>query len=310
MGGPSRGILYVASGAKFRDEALVSARSIKTAWPDVQLAIITDQPVDAGIFDTVRIVPLQGDNIDKVRYISQTPFERTILLDTDTYCLGAFPELFDLLDRFQLAAALDIGRFSESWDVSAGANVFIRANGVSECFTELNTGVIAFRSDPDVMQVFDQWLSACLGARQAATPHGQDQPSFRKVIYDSDIRIATLPSEYCFRVHTPDYARGAVKILHGRWSYSDLGAEPDAVFARLGKLLNKTLGPRVLVHAFGIISGHGPYCIPLREQHGEERELIYKESPPRRFGRLRKFLGWLLSSHRGAQYAEHPDKFA
>jgi hypothetical protein len=287
---PSCGILYVASGAKFLDEAIVSARSIKAAWPDVRLAIITDQPVDTGIFDIVRIVPMQGDNIDKVRHIAQTPFERTIMLDTDTYCLGAFPELFDLLDRFQLAAALDIGRFSERWDTSAGAHVFIQANGVPECFTELNTGVIAFRKEPDLMQLFDQWLKACLDARRAATPHGQDQPSFRKVLHDSNIRFATLPSEYCFRLHAPDYARGAVKILHGRWSYSDLGAEPEALLARLGRLINKTPGPRVLVHAFGIISGHGPYCIPLREQHGAERELVYKEPPPVRFNLLRRFL--------------------
>ena len=293
---PSRGILYVASGANFRDEAIVSARSIKAAWPDVRLAIITDRPVDTGIFDIVRMFRMQADNIDTVRHIAQTPFERTILLDTDTYCLGAFPELFDLLDRFQLAAALDIGRFSERWDGSAGAHVFIQADGVPACFTELNTGVIAFRNEPDVLQMFDQWLKACLDARRAAIPHGQDQPSFRKVIYDSDIRIATLPSEYCFRLHTPDYARGAVKILHGRWSYSDLGAESDAFVARLGRLINKTSGPRVLVHAFGIISGHGPYCIPLREQHGEERELVYKEPPPRRFDRLRRFLRRLLPS--------------
>jgi hypothetical protein len=72
---------------------------------------------------------------------------------------------------------------------------------------------------------------------KSATParsFKKDQPSFREAIYESDIRIATLPSEYCFRIHTPDYARGAVKILHGRWSYSDLGAEPGAVLARLG----------------------------------------------------------------------------
>lgn len=296
MGGPSRGILYVASGAKFRDEAFVSARSVKSAWPDVSLAIITDQPVDAGIFDIVRIVPMQGDNIDKVRHVAQTPFERTILLDTDTYCLGAFPELFDLLDRFKLAAPLDIGRFSERWDASAGAHVFIQASSVPECFIEFNTGVIAFRNEPDVLQMFEQWLKACLDARQAAIPHGQDQPSFRKVIYELDLRIATLPSEYCFRLHTPDYARGSVKILHGRWSYCDLGTEPEALLARLGGLINKTPGPRVLVHAFGIISGHGPYCIPLREQHGEERELVYKEPPTRRFASLRRLVRRLLQS--------------
>lgn len=275
----NRGILYIASGTNYRDEAIISARSVKAAWPDVPIAIITDQPLEAGIFDIVQITALQGDNIDKVRNVSRSPFERTILLDTDTYCLQPFPELFDLLERFQLAAALDISRFSERWDPSTGRHVFIQGDGVPECFIELNTGVIAFRNEPDVLQVFDQWLKACLAARGAADPYAQDQPSFRKVIYNSGLRIATLPSEYCFRLHTPDYARTAVKILHGRWSYSNLGSEPGAVLARLGRLINKSLGTRILVHAFGIIAGHGPYCIPLNEQH-EQLELVFKEPPP------------------------------
>jgi hypothetical protein len=272
----SRGILFIASGAKFREEAMVSARSIKAVWPDVALAIITDQPVDAGIFDIVQIAAMEGNNIDKVRHIARTPFERTILLDTDTYCLRAFPELFVLLNNFSLAAALDNCRFSERWDPSAGTHVFIQADDVPECFTEFNTGVIAFRNDPDVLQVFDQWLKTCLEGRRAATPHRQDQPSFRKVVYNSGLRITVLPSEYCFRLHTPDYARTAVKILHGRWNYSDLEPSPEAVLVRLGRLINKTSGPRILVHAFGVISGHGPYCIPLDERYAQ-RELVFKE---------------------------------
>jgi hypothetical protein len=287
---PSRGILYVASGTKYRDEAIISARSIKAVWPDVPLAIITDHPVDTDIFDIVQIAAMQGDNIDKVRNISRSPFfERTILLDTDTYCLLPFPELFDLLDQFQLAAALDVSRFSERWEPLTGKHVFIETEGVPQCFIEFNTGVIAFRNEADVLGVFEQWLAACLDSRRAAIPHGQDQPSFRKVIYNSRLRIATLPSEYCFRLHTPDYARTAVKILHGRWTYSNLGPEPEGVNARLGRVINKTLGTRTLVHAFGIIFGHGPYCIPLNGQH-EQLELVYKEEPvqPPRFACLRR----------------------
>ena len=297
---PSRGILYIASGPNFRAEAIISARSIKAVWPDMQFAIITDQPVETGVFDVVQIAAMQGDNIDKVRNISLSPFERTILLDSDTYYLQPFPELFDLLDHFQLAAAFDISRFSERWESSIGRHVFIQTDGVPECFIELNTGVIAFRREPEVLQVFEQWLKACLDTRRAAIPYGQDQPAFRKVIYNSGLRIATLPSEYCFRLHTPDFARTAVKILHGRWTYSDLGPERGAVLARLGRLINRTMGTRILVHAFGIISGHGPYCIPLNEQH-EQLELVYKEpAPPPRFGHLGKLLmRWLVPEQRG-----------
>lgn len=267
----------MASGAKFQAEAKVSAHSIKAVWPDVPLAIITDQPVEPGLFDVVQIVPMQGNNIDKVKNISGSPFERTILLDTDTYCLLPFPELFDLLDHFQLAAAFDIGRFSERWDPLVGKHVFIEREGVPECFIELNTGVIAFRREPDVMEVFDQWLKACLEARRETDAHTQDQPSFRKVIYSSRLRIATLPSEYCFRLHSPDSARTAVKILHGRWSYDDLGPDPKGVFAKLGRLINKSSGSRTLVHALGIICGHGPDCIPLRDEREQVRLIITKE---------------------------------
>ena len=91
---------------------------------------------------------MQGNNIDKVRHIALSPFQRTILLDTDTYCLHPFPEIFDLLDHFQIAAPMDNGRFSERWDPSAKTHVFIHPDGVPECFPEFNTGVIGFCREP------------------------------------------------------------------------------------------------------------------------------------------------------------------
>lgn len=273
----SCGILYVASNSSFRDEAIVSARSVKSVWPDIPIAIITDEPVDRELFNFVKIVKMEGGNIDKVRCIAQSPFQRTVLLDTDTYCLAAFPEVFDLLDRFDMAVAHDTGRFTQRWDSSVGDYVFIYAESVPECFPEFNTGVIVFRSEPQVLQVFERWLNTCREVRQGATPHLQDQPSFRRVVYNSNLRIATLPSEYNFRLSGPDCARTEIKVIHGRWTYSDLGLSPEATYANLGRICNGTIGPRVHVHAFGIISGHGPLCIPLDESYAE-RELIFKET--------------------------------
>jgi hypothetical protein len=260
----NRGVLYVTSGLTYLNEAIVSARSIKSVWPDVAIAIIADRPVEAEVFDIVQIETMEGSNIDRVRYIGQSPFERTVQLDSDTYCLEAFPELFDLLDRFDLAAAHDTGRYSQRLDPLTGEYVFIRAEGIPDCFPEFNSGVVAFRRTPQVLKAFEHWLNDC-----RESTHPQDQPSFRKVIYNSDLRVATLPSEYCFRLVSPDYARTAVKIIHGRWTYSDLGQSREAVFARLGSVFNRTIGPRVLVHAFGIISGHGPNCIPLDDRYAQ-----------------------------------------
>ena len=74
-----------------------------------------------------------------------------------------------------------------------------------------------------------------------------------------------MTGEYNFRLGCPGYARTAIKIIHGRWTYSDLGSTSDEVFTTLGRTFNANLGPRVFVHAYGIICGHGPDIIRLGE---------------------------------------------
>ena len=108
----SRRILYIATGEAFRREAMTSARSIKAVWPDMPTALFCDGPVDADCFDLIEIIEAEGDNIDKVRHIARSPFERTIFLDTDTFCLQAFPEMLDLLDCHDLVITHESGRFS------------------------------------------------------------------------------------------------------------------------------------------------------------------------------------------------------
>ena len=254
-----RGILYLASGAVCRAEAVVSARSVKAAWPGIAIAIVTDDRVEADCFDRVEIVPAENDNLIKVRYLAQSPFERTILLDADTYCLAPFPEVFDLLDRFDLAAAHEAGRFATRW--VDGSEQFIRAPDVPECFPELNTGVLAFRRQANVLKLIERWLALAEEARAAPVPHTKDQPAFRRAIYESDVRVAVLPPEYNFRLICPGFARGLIKLIHGRWTYGRLDGTPEEVLAALARTFNANLGPRTFVHAFGMICGHGPFAI-------------------------------------------------
>jgi hypothetical protein len=255
----ARGVLYVATGPVCRAEAVVSARSVKAAWPSVPIAIMTDGPVEASCFDRIEVIAGKPDNLAKVRHVARSPFERTILLDSDTYCLQPFPELFDLLDRFDLAAAHEAGRFATRWE--GATEVFIRAPDVPECVPELNTGVIAFRRAPNVLKLFERWLALVEEARAAPVPHSQDQPAFRRAIYESDLRVAVLPPEYNFRLIIPGFARGAIKLIHGRWKYGPIGDTPEQIFATLTQTFNENLGPRVFVHAFGMICGHGPFAI-------------------------------------------------
>jgi hypothetical protein len=271
-----RGIFYVATGPVCRAEAGVSARSVKQAWPDIPIAIVTDGPIESAWFDQIDVIPDAPDNIAKVRHIARSPFERTILLDTDTYCLAPLPELFDLLDQFDLAAAHEAGRFSTRWE--AGTEIFIQAPDIPNCFPELNSGVVAFRREPNVLKVFERWLALVDEARVASVPHIQDQPSFRRAVYESDLRIAVLPPEYNFRLVISGFARGPIKLIHGRWRYGRIGNTPEEIFAVLARTFNENIGPRVFVHAFGMICGHGPFAIAFDDpkrtcELGEVRSL-------------------------------------
>jgi hypothetical protein len=255
----ARGILYVATGPICRAEAAVSARSVKQVWPDIPIAIATDGPVESAWFDRIDVIPVEPDNIAKVRHVARSPFERTLLLDTDTYCLAPVPELFDLLDHFDLAAAHEAGRFSTRWE--ADTEVFIQAPDIPKSFPELNSGVVAFRRQPNVLKVFERWLALVEQARAAPVPHTQDQPAFRRAVYESDLRFAVLPPEYNFRLIISGFARGPIKLIHGRWRYGPIGETPEEIFAVLERTFNENVGPRVFVHAFGMICGHGPFAI-------------------------------------------------
>jgi hypothetical protein len=274
---PRNGILYLASGAASRAEALLSARSVKAVWPGIAIAIITDKPVEADCFDRVEILAAENDNLFKVRHLARSPFDRTVLLDSDTYCLQPFPEVFDLLDRFDLAAAHEAGRFASQWQ--DGTEVFIRAADIPDSFPEFNSGVMAFRRQANVRELFDRWLVLTEQARAASIPYTQDQPAFRRALYESDLRVAVLPPEYNFRLICSGFARGAIKLIHGRWSYGPLGGSQEEVFATLARTFNANLGPRVFVHAFGMICGHGPFAIAFDDpwrtcELGEIRDLV------------------------------------
>jgi hypothetical protein len=74
---------------------------------------------------------------------------------------------------------------------------------VPYAFTELNTGVLAFRKTPRWDAFCQNWLDLyereCF-VLHAGTWEGKrmavDQPAFRELLYHSDLRFTTLPSEY------------------------------------------------------------------------------------------------------------------
>ena len=227
------GILYAATGHPWLDEAVRSAESCKARMQDVPIALFTDRPAeaDSSLFDHVYGIDEPSYSYyDKIEPLTQTPFERTLFLDSDTLVIEPVYELAALLDRFDLAYCHAPMRYGEH-----------DFPGCNEGFPQGNTGVILYQFNSRVISFFEAWAGSY---RTHAEGHAggdnsalNDQPSFRETIYESDLRFTILPCEYNLRTNMPYFAggRARVKILHGR----------DPELSAVAATVNNTLWPRI-----------------------------------------------------------------
>jgi NADH:ubiquinone oxidoreductase subunit len=219
----SEGFLFVCSDDQLMAEAEQSAKRIKSVMEDYPVCLITDDPSPVEVFDEhVHIDDLEAGFVDKVNHMHRTPFEKTVFLDTDTYINQPVPELFDLLDQVELAAAASPHRVSPE-------NEF----DVPRAFPAYNTGVIAFHLCSATESFFEQWRNKYVELLDEGIE--ADQASFRPTLYNSEVSHSTLPSEYNCRSIHPGYLHDKVKIIHAR----------HINYEYISKTLNRTTKKRV-----------------------------------------------------------------
>jgi hypothetical protein len=225
------GTIYIATGRTYIDEGLKSAASLKAVSPSVHVTLFSDTQTSSPYIDTT--VMLDGDQrreersasrvngseevqttrrpkgiFNKVYHMGQSPYERTLFLDTDTYVAADISELFSLLDRFDIAVAHAPHREPRS---AAQRKKFHR---IPSAFVVMNTGVILFKKSDRMAAFFSEWLRSY--QEDVASLEYNDQTSFREALYQSDLRIATLPPEYNYRFRKRLCINGTLKVLHGR----------------------------------------------------------------------------------------------
>jgi hypothetical protein len=200
------GVLYYARGEGWVREAIVSAMSVREAMPACPVAIFCSDPLPAGLFDLQ--LPLPADvsvKQGKMHALAQSPFEKTLYLDTDTYLADPVHEVFDLLGHFEFAAVV-----TPAWKVPASSQGS-EIDGIPVCFPTINGGVLAFRRTPATARLIAAWA-----ALHAEWDGGQDQRSLRAALFRSGLRYAAMSHAYNYRLPYPDGVAGTVKILHGR----------------------------------------------------------------------------------------------
>ncbi len=202
------GVLYYTLGARYVHEVVQSAKSLKQQMPNILVAIVTNESLPGGLFDhQINHDPTIGVKHLKMWSLLKSPFTRTLYLDTDTYVADSVWEIFDILDKFHLAATV-----TPFWSVSnthQGGAVYDK--GIPVAFPKINGGVLAFRNDSLTKEFISDWAE-----RHQKAGGGQDQPHLRAALYHSQIRYATLPQAYNYRLPYPSGISGTIKIFHGR----------------------------------------------------------------------------------------------
>lgn len=214
----THGIIYYATGKKYYKQAEKSAKSVKK-HNEIPITIFTnrfsrDAPKES-IFDN--IITIEHNDypfLDRIRYFKQTPYEKSIYLDTDTIVSGDITPIFHMLDRFDIVARIDPFRNTagKHWGTHQ-AKI-----DVPEAFPEYQCGVLGFRNTKIIKELFDDWKTRY---SEVVDKDLIDQPFFRESVYHSRARIGTLPSEYNLLVDNLNSLQQKAKIFHFNGNYSD-----------------------------------------------------------------------------------------
>jgi hypothetical protein len=243
------GVAYVATGPVYVQEAREAAARLKRHNPRVPICLITDQPAEPAFWDELVLIANPAFGFRDKILMGLCPFERFLFLDTDTTPLADISDLFQLLERFDLAGH----QLFEGHDCPVP--------GIPDAFPEFNSGVLGFRRSPALNDFFARWLVnydhfyALNREGNYDYSNASDQKSFRQTVYESDLRVAILGPEYNFVPHHLNFACAPVRILHTRgWRHLE----------EMARRLNARLGNRVYVPRLDVVLTNDPAAPELR----------------------------------------------
>ncbi|WP_424008774.1 hypothetical protein [Haloferax denitrificans] len=227
----NQGIVYIGTDEEYINNATFSARITKRAM-DVPITLVSDREVTDDVFDDVVIDKSpQRSFSDKPRNLLRTPYEKTLYLDTDVFLLRDISEIFDVLDQFDVAAAVDPNEWELRYDCR------VDYGEIPESFPIYQTGVLAFRKGDAITELFNHWKKIHMQERIK-----RDQASFRIAMYESNARMTALSSVYNCLLGWPMQVTGEVKVVHDTLGMINDYSDVESVDAAL----NDSTSPRIL----------------------------------------------------------------
>ena len=183
MNHENSGVLFVVTGAHYTTAATQAAHTVAKTNPWLKIGIFSDQDVTDPVFTFVS--KIQGDDSRrKHEYVGQSPFANTLYLDSDVWVVDDLRDLFQLLERYEMAGAHVRYRSIPNR---------LRKNKLDlpQAFPQINCGVLLYRKCERVDALFQSWIDIY---REGGFT--RDQVPFREALWQSDVKFYVFGPEY------------------------------------------------------------------------------------------------------------------
>ena len=196
----NRGVVYCCHGRNgFLLEAINSAKSVRATSPSLKVCLFHgyDESVlkshDTSIFTDIRKIQFPNDIserfsghmkgfLGKLCAITDSPYEETLFLATDTKILNPIDSMFDLLKKFDMGIAP--GPMTQN-----PVDEKDLLNEIPDTFPEVNTGVILYRKTPKMIRFLEEWKTTYLTNKDGLYrmhTKGGDQVSLRYLLWNNE----------------------------------------------------------------------------------------------------------------------------
>ena len=187
----NKGVVYIAFNT-YVNESIFSAKSVKRKCKNLSTSIFTNINVSNKYFDNVNIVNPVGKR-NKCDFLHNTPYCNTLYLDSDIKVQYNIIDIYMILDKFDIALVHDFSRKSNKW-----SRILKEYKKIPYCFSEFGGGVVLFKKSNKMERFFKLWKHLYYEYKKEFGVIA-DQPSLRVALWNSDLRIHTLPIEYNVR---------------------------------------------------------------------------------------------------------------
>lgn len=249
----TNGYVYFAYGKKrFMNQAQRSAKSLLKHDKEANITVFTDIeghfppfPIDKTVyFPALRPQTQEEGKLDncyegKMLNLWRTPYDRTMIVDTDTFFLGDPSGVFEMLDYFDFALTQ--------------SNSYLTIKGMEPPYNRVeglvpyNSGIMLFRKSPAARMVLMEDLKKLWLARRSIHKTHRMDIYLTLALAASQATVGVLPPIFNARINSPLTLDGEVKVLH----YAGRIDVPKDSLECIGQDINVTTGKRIWIPEVG-----------------------------------------------------------